>query len=429
MAAPPLSTSTGRVVPHQDGCPTLIQLNGESCPSPRWPTTPPPSVDHPPTHLSVSVSPIPSSWTQSCTTIRRRDPCDLSALSGPCVVLYELVDFEGLSLTLHDAETDLAARAFANATASLMVSGAPWRCCAAPDCAGEAVEVFEEGCYPDLGSFSRLITAAWPVRQSLEDPAIRVYTDTGLAGTQRNFSREVNLAYSDVDNQVSSHEVQAGAWVLSSDGGNRGRKRLALQGQVLDYSAYGPGSFNDVLSHLCPLMQGRPVVVGVRLDCAQAQSTVGREVLDVLLVSNVSPLEQLLTVTHGVGSELGVSETFTFSRHTVLRQGVTFGVSVHHFHWGFFATLSSELRLDLEHGFQVEKGVTESWSRQVAREVEVRARVPPNATVIATILLQEKTYVVPVVLSVRLGFQVVEERANFTCVDRTCTTVEYEVQD
>ncbi|GCC42449.1 hypothetical protein chiPu_0026046, partial [Chiloscyllium punctatum] len=365
--------------------------------------------------------------TQSCTTIHRSYPCDLN-VSSSHLVLYDGVDFGGLSLLLETAEPNLAIRAFANATVSLKVSGAPWYCCMVPDCADGVIEVFEEGCYPNLGRLSNVIAAAWPVLERLEDPLIRVYTDTGMAGTQRNFSREVNLAYSDVDNEVSSHEVVEGVWLLSSDGGNRGFKRLARQGQVLDYSVYGLSSFNDMLSYLCPLTQGQPVVVGVRLDCAQAQSRVGREVLDVLMVNNTSPVEQQLTVTHHVRSELGVSESFTFSQHTVLRQGVTFGVSVHHFHWGFFAALSSELRLDLEQGFRVEKGVTESWSRQVAREVEVRALVPPNATVSATILLQEKTYLVPVVLSVRLGFQVVEERANFTCVDRTYTTVEYEVR-
>ncbi|XP_048477085.1 epidermal differentiation-specific protein-like, partial [Rhincodon typus] len=379
----------------------------------------------------VADSPCFLSWL-CCTQISRTEPCDLSELHYPCIILYEEQDFGGLSLELHDDADDLLLLAFNNATMSLKVRGAPWQCCVEAGCSGDAedaFEVFEEGCYADLGSFGHVISAVRAVRHTLEDPGMRIYTNFDLGGVGRNFSRQVNLAYSDVNDLASSHVVDSGVWLLSSNSYNAGRKRLAQAGTVLDYSTYGPSSFNDMLSHLCPLRQGLPIVVEVRLECGLVQSTSTTEVLNELLIHNASPLEQLLTVSHQLQTELGVSESFTFSSHTVLREGVSFSVTLSDFYWGFYLTLGTEMKLELERGFQVEKGVTESWRRTLGRSMEVEARVPANRTVKATILLEEKVYVVPVIISIQLGFQLIEERANLTCVDRTCVTIEYELQD
>ncbi|XP_067882674.1 epidermal differentiation-specific protein-like [Heterodontus francisci] len=366
--------------------------------------------------------------SSACTEIPKDEHCDLDGLTGPCIVLYESPQYTGLSRVFKDDVPDLSVEAFNNYTQSIKVRGGPWLACDDKLCSGEErLEVFEEGCYPHLQGFSNRISSLRAVKDSLRDPDILLCVDFELEGVRRNFSNEANLAQSDVHDQISSHRVEDGVWLLSSDTKNQGRKRVARKGEVLDYTQYGLVSFNDVLSHVCPLTQGKPVVLDIRPDCPQATITSTLEILNELIIENKSPVQQVLTVTHDLRNELSVRETFTFGEYTVLRTGVSFYLGAGSFYEDFFVLVGVELRLELEQGFWVVKDVTESRTRIVSRLLEFSVSVPANQTVKAIIRVEEKKYIIPVVLVIREGFVIIEERANLTCTDRTYVTVLYEV--
>ncbi|GCB84071.1 hypothetical protein scyTo_0024845, partial [Scyliorhinus torazame] len=382
-----------------------------------------------PTESSLSLS--VHSFASACTSIARTI-CHHLTDTKPKLILYEHTDFNGLFVVLQEQELNLLAKSFDNAASSLAVYGCPWKACTTPGCASDGeneLEIFEEGCYSNLGNFSDLISAVVPLKQVLDDPRISVFTDTSLQGRNLTVKREVNLKYSDINNMASSHIVNSGVWVLSSNEHNNGFKMLAVVGTEFDYSQYGHRNFNDRVSYICPLSQGKPKVVNVSLNCEASSFNSSVELLNELVVTNKSPLEQLLSVTHDLKTELSVEEWFRFGEYTVLQVGTSFHMSISMFYDNFLLSLGVEMRQELVQGLWVEKGVTERRTRTVGRLVQFNVAVPTNKTVKALIRLEERRFDVPTLLTIQHGCQLIQEAATFTCIDRTYINVEYEMLD
>ncbi|MGH0117742.1 UNVERIFIED_CONTAM: hypothetical protein FKN15_039038 [Acipenser sinensis] len=141
-------------------------------------------------------------------------------------------------------------------TSSLKVIGQPWVAYEHTNYAGQQ-KVYEEGEHASVDgndSFSSLKI----IMEDLENPEIVLFQHSNFQGRQVVLNTETDLTFARFNDEVSSHIVNRGAWVLYEHTERNGRQIVARMGERV--ANYNDIEFNDRVSHVRPLKSGRPVV-------------------------------------------------------------------------------------------------------------------------------------------------------------------------
>uniref|UniRef100_A0A674ID78 Beta/gamma crystallin 'Greek key' domain-containing protein n=1 Tax=Terrapene triunguis TaxID=2587831 RepID=A0A674ID78_9SAUR len=163
------------------------------------------------------------------------------------IVVYEHVDFEGLSREFTSDVPDLHELDFGDCICSLRVVGQPWIAYTAPKYEGDAYAL-EEGEYRTVEK-NKAFSALRLVHHDLADPQITLYEEPNYAGQSKVVTEETNLTYGYFNDRVSSHVVQRGVWLLYKHPDRGGWYHIAWPGERLP--DYKPElGFHNCLSHL-----------------------------------------------------------------------------------------------------------------------------------------------------------------------------------
>ncbi|ROL51243.1 Epidermal differentiation-specific protein [Anabarilius grahami] len=164
------------------------------------------------------------------------------------IIVFSKEAFEGRTAEFKNDVTNLEEKGFNNAIFSIKVIGAPWVAYYDENFAGKHL-VFEEGEYAtieDKGQFSSLKM----VTDDLDNPEIQL--NVNYLGRSVTLRKETNLHYIAFSDVVSSHKVTGGVWVLYENTNRQGSQLISLPGD--EVPSYSPISFNDVVSHVRPLL-------------------------------------------------------------------------------------------------------------------------------------------------------------------------------
>uniref|UniRef100_A0A671PAI6 Beta/gamma crystallin 'Greek key' domain-containing protein n=1 Tax=Sinocyclocheilus anshuiensis TaxID=1608454 RepID=A0A671PAI6_9TELE len=134
---------------------------------------------------------------------------------------------------------NLEKKSFNNVISSLKVIGAPW------------VAYYDKnftGKQRDKGKFSSLKM----ITDDLDDPEIQLFEHVDFQGRRVTLRRETNLHDIDLSDTASSHKVKGGVWVLYEHVNHQGAQLVSFPGD--EVPSYLPLSFNDVASHVHPLL-------------------------------------------------------------------------------------------------------------------------------------------------------------------------------
>ncbi|ROL53968.1 Epidermal differentiation-specific protein [Anabarilius grahami] len=166
------------------------------------------------------------------------------------IIVFSKEAFEGRTAEFKNDVTNLEEKGFNDVISSIKVIGAPWVAYYDKNFAGKHL-VFEEGEYAtieDKGQFSSLKK----VTDDLDNPEIQLFQHPNYQGRTVTLRREANLhdiAFSDI---ASSHKVKGGVWVLYENRSRQGSQLVTFPGD--EVPNYSPISFNDVASHVRPLL-------------------------------------------------------------------------------------------------------------------------------------------------------------------------------
>uniref|UniRef100_A0A9J7ZT09 Beta/gamma crystallin 'Greek key' domain-containing protein n=2 Tax=Cyprinus carpio TaxID=7962 RepID=A0A9J7ZT09_CYPCA len=166
------------------------------------------------------------------------------------IVVFTKEGFNGRTAEFKNNVNNLEKRGFNNAISSLKVIGAPWVAYYDKNFTGKQ-RVFEEGEYAtleDKGKFSSLKMIA----DDLDDPEIQLFEHVDYQGRRVTLRRETNLHDIDFSDIASSHKVKGGVWVLYQHVNCQGDQLVSFPGD--EVPSYLPLSFNDVASHVRPLL-------------------------------------------------------------------------------------------------------------------------------------------------------------------------------
>ncbi|RXN24094.1 epidermal differentiation-specific -like protein [Labeo rohita] len=166
------------------------------------------------------------------------------------IIVFSKDGFEGRTAEFKNDVHNLEKKGFNQVISSLKVIGAPWVTYYDKNFTGKQ-RVFEEGEYAileDKGKFSslRMIT------DDLDDPEIQLFENVNYQGRPVTLFKETNLHNIDFSDVVSSHKVKGGVWVLHEHVSRQGAQLVSFPGD--EVPSYFPLSFNDVASHVRPLL-------------------------------------------------------------------------------------------------------------------------------------------------------------------------------
>ncbi|XP_050958932.1 epidermal differentiation-specific protein-like [Labeo rohita] len=164
------------------------------------------------------------------------------------IVVFTEEGFRGRTAEFKNNVCNLEEKGFSDVISSLKVIGAPWVAYYDKNFAGKQ-RVFQEGEYAtldDKGMFSSLKI----ITDDLDNPEIQLFEDVnyqGRSGCQETCLHDIT--FSDV---ASSHKVKGGVWVLYEHVNRQGAQLVSFPGD--EVPSYFPLSFNDVASHVHPLL-------------------------------------------------------------------------------------------------------------------------------------------------------------------------------
>ncbi|XP_058628966.1 epidermal differentiation-specific protein-like [Onychostoma macrolepis] len=166
------------------------------------------------------------------------------------IVVFTEECFKGRTAEFKHNVHNLEEKGFNNVISSLKVIGPPWVAYYDTKFAGKQ-RVFEEGEYAtldDKGSFSSLKI----IVDDLDNPEIQLFEHGNYQGRSVTLRSETNLHDIDFSDVASSHKVKGGVWVLYQHVNRHGSQLISFPGDEI--SSYLPLSFNDVASHVHPLL-------------------------------------------------------------------------------------------------------------------------------------------------------------------------------
>ncbi|KAL0149001.1 hypothetical protein M9458_055616 [Cirrhinus mrigala] len=166
------------------------------------------------------------------------------------IVVFTKEGFKGRTAEFKNNVRNLEEKGFRDVISSLKVIGAPWVAYYDKNFAGKQ-RVFQEGEYAtldDKGMFSSLKI----ITDDLDNPEIQLFEDVNYQGRSVTLRQETclhDITFSDV---ASSHKVKGGVWVLYEHLNRQGAQLVSFPGD--EVPSYFPLSFNDVASHVQPLL-------------------------------------------------------------------------------------------------------------------------------------------------------------------------------
>ncbi|RXN04215.1 epidermal differentiation-specific -like protein [Labeo rohita] len=166
------------------------------------------------------------------------------------IIIFSKEDFEGRTAEFKNDVHNLEEKGFNNVISSLKVIGVPWVAYYDKNFTGKQ-RVFEEGEYAtldDKGMFSsfKIIT------DDLDNPEIQLFEHVGYQGRSVTLHKETCLHEIDFSDIASSHKVKGGVWVIYEHVNRQGAQLVSFPGD--EVPSYFPLSFNDVASHVRPLL-------------------------------------------------------------------------------------------------------------------------------------------------------------------------------
>ncbi|KAL1276205.1 hypothetical protein QQF64_035828 [Cirrhinus molitorella] len=166
------------------------------------------------------------------------------------IVVFTEEGFKGRTAEFKNNVNNLEEKGFGDVISSLKVIGAPWVAYYDKNFAGKQ-RVFQEGEYAtldDKGRFSSLKI----ITDDLDNPEIQLFEHINYQGRSVTLRQETSLHDIDFSDIASSHKVKSGVWVLYEHVNRQGAQLVSFPGD--EVPSYLSLSFNDVVSHLHPLL-------------------------------------------------------------------------------------------------------------------------------------------------------------------------------
>ncbi|KAM4808001.1 epidermal differentiation-specific protein-like [Rhinophrynus dorsalis] len=162
------------------------------------------------------------------------------------IELFEFPDMKGDSESLVADSPDLSLLGFHKRAQSLRVIGEAWIVFTDLKFQGDFA-VFKEGIYSSIPGFSKSISSLRIVKGGLYEPKITLYEHINYGGRVQPLTKDADsLKPYGLNNMISSHKVDKGAWVLYEGEFYTGKTMVTIAGDnVPDYTKIG---WNDKAS-------------------------------------------------------------------------------------------------------------------------------------------------------------------------------------
>ncbi|KAJ1122294.1 hypothetical protein NDU88_000788 [Pleurodeles waltl] len=330
------------------------------------------------------------------------------------ITVYSGKGFVGLYRIFTTDVPDLKKENFNNCIASVKVVGQPWVMFDLENYKGQ-FSALEEGEYSSFGLSGR-ISSLLLISEDLNDPQITLYEHIREKGKRMVLTRETNLFFGSMNDTVSSHRVQRGAWLLYENMQKSGRCVLARAGQYVP--DYGHIRFNDKLSHVYPLRPGRATITATILWDKKKIESERVVQLDQIVYNNNTGSEQAVTATSSKEFEKYISHSFTFSNETSIKVGASFVLKG-------VVNVSTEL----SNKFTVTKGENESTTSKIKVGLTMPVKILPYTKVTVSFLCKEARVSVPVELKIERSGKTDIETGTYRCDSGTDTFIDVEAQD
>ncbi|XP_075441144.1 epidermal differentiation-specific protein-like [Ascaphus truei] len=133
---------------------------------------------------------------------------------------------------------------------SLRVTGDPWIVFTEINYGGD-FEMYEEGEHAIIPEFHNKIASVKVIKGGLSNHKINLYVDKDYKGVVTTLlNTQPKISWSGMDNKISSHKVESGAWILYDKEYFQGKMMAAVAGDnVPNYSTI---QWDDKLKSLKP---------------------------------------------------------------------------------------------------------------------------------------------------------------------------------
>ncbi|KAK6483292.1 epidermal differentiation-specific protein-like [Huso huso] len=320
------------------------------------------------------------------------------------IIVYQHVNFQGLSKEFHRDVPNLVNESFNDCISSLKVIGQPWVAYEHVNYAGQQ-RVYEEGEHASVDgndSFSSLKI----IMEDLENPEIVLFQHANFQGRQVVLNTETNLTFASFNDEVSSHIVNRGAWVLYEHTERNGRQIVSRMGESV--ANYNDIEFNDRVSHVRPLKSGRPVVKAKILWDQMVKENERNLKIDEIIGVNRTDTEQSFSTSATKEYESTISQSVSFSNSTTITAGTTFSMDI-------VPGISMEANLSVSNTFTVEKGKTESTTQKETSTLNMPSKITPHTKLTVNVIRKEVSVRVPVEFTVTQGKSVKTEYGEYRC--------------
>lgn len=320
------------------------------------------------------------------------------------ITVYEHVNFQGLHKTFTADVPNLLNEYFNDCISSVKIVGQPWILYEHVDYQGWCIAL-EEGEYSKLSNNDK-ISSLKLINDDLSNPRITFYEHINAGGKVVVLTQETNLTFGTMNDTISSHRVQSGAWLLYEHANRSGKYIVARAGEYL--AKYSDIGFNDIVSHVYPLQAGRTSVTAIILWDKKKVERERNIQIDQYFYTNDTSIEQQFTTTSTKEFEKYVSHSFEFSNETAVKVGTSF-------------TLLGVVNIDseLSNTFTVTKGKTESSTTRKKAELSMPVTAPPRTKLTVNFMYKEVTISVPVELKIVRGSKTDIETGTYRCESGT----------
>ncbi|KAL0147676.1 hypothetical protein M9458_057011 [Cirrhinus mrigala] len=165
------------------------------------------------------------------------------------IVVFTEEGFRGRTAEFKNNVHNLEEKGFSDVISSLKVIGAPW-VAYYKNSAGKQ-RMFQEGEYATLDD-KRMFSSLKIITDDLDNPEIQLFEDVNYQGRSVTLRQETCLPDINFSDVASSHKVKGGVWVLYEHVNRQGAQLVSFPGD--EVPSYFPLSFNDVASHVQPLL-------------------------------------------------------------------------------------------------------------------------------------------------------------------------------
>ncbi|XP_075429173.1 epidermal differentiation-specific protein-like [Ascaphus truei] len=168
------------------------------------------------------------------------------------IELFDDPNFKGINgaISVRESTPDLTVHSFMKRASSLRVTGDPWIVFTEINYGGD-FEMYEEGKHAVIPEFHNKIASVKVIRGGLSTPKINLYVDKDYKGAVTTLlDTQPIISTSGMDNKISSHKVESGAWILYDKEHYQGKMMAAVAGD--NVPNYATIQWDDKLKSLKP---------------------------------------------------------------------------------------------------------------------------------------------------------------------------------